>query len=67
MGISPLDFEAMGQKVVYYSEGLPDIDRTQHLISRPSDLDRLHPPDPYKSGRMPWIHKINENFLEATG
>mgnify|MGYP001814521409 FL=1 len=62
-----VEAEAMGQKIVYYPDGLPDIDRTQRLLSRPSDLDRLHPPDPYKSGRMPWIHKINRNFLEATG
>lgn len=62
-----LEAEALGQKIVYYPDGLPDIDRTQHLISHPSDLDRLHPPNPRKSGRMPWIHKINHNFLEATG
>jgi uroporphyrinogen-III decarboxylase len=62
-----VEAEAMGQKIVYYPDGLPDIDRTQRLLSEPSDLDRLHPPDPYKSGRMPWIHKINKNFLEATG
>lgn len=62
-----VEAEALGQKIVYYPDGLPDIDRTQRLLSRPSDLDRLHPPDPYKSGRMPWIHKINRNFLEATG
>ena len=62
-----VEAEALGQKIVYYPDGLPDIDRTQRLLSRPSDLDRLHPPNPYKSGRMPWIHKINRNFLEATG
>ena len=62
-----VEAEAMGQKVVYYPNGLPDIDRTQHLISKPSDLDRLHPPNPYTSGRLPWIHKINNNFLNATG
>jgi len=61
-----VEAEALGQKIVYYPDGLPDIDRTQRLLSRPSDLDRLHPPDPYKSVRMPWIHKINRNFLEAT-
>ncbi len=62
-----VEAEALGQKIVYYPDGLPDIDRTQRLLSRPSDLDRLRPPNPYKSGRMPWIHKINRNFLEATG
>ena len=62
-----VEAEALGQKIVFYSSGLPDIDRTQLLLSQPSDLDRLHPPDPYTSGRMPWIHRVNKNFLEATG
>jgi len=62
-----VEAEALGQKVVYYPDGLPDIDRNQFLLSQPSDLDRLQPPDPYKSGRMPWIQKLNNNFLEMTG
>ena len=62
-----LEAEAMGQKVQFFPAGLPDIERSRPLIRRPSDLDRLHPPDPYKSGRMPWVQKINQNFLEATG
>ena len=62
-----VEAEAMGQKVLYYPDGLPDIDRTRPLIAQPSDLDRLRPPDPYTSGRLPWIHQINRKFLEMTG
>jgi len=62
-----VEAEAMGQKVIYYSEGLPDIDRNQPLIAQPSDLDRLQPPDPYTSGRLPWIQQVNKKFLEKTG
>ena len=62
-----VEAEALGQKVVFYPDELPDIDRTQPLLSQPSDLDRLHPPNPYKSGRMPWIQMLNKNFLEMTG
>jgi uroporphyrinogen-III decarboxylase len=62
-----VEAEALGQKVVFYPVGLPDVDRTQPLMSQPSDLDRLHPPNPYKSGRMPWIQMLNKNFLEMTG
>jgi hypothetical protein len=62
-----VEAEAMGQKVVYYPDSLPDIDRSHHLITKPSDLDHLLPPDPYKSGRLPWIHKLNRNFLDMTG
>ncbi len=62
-----VEAEAMGQKVIYYPDGLPDIDRTRPLIAQPSDLDRLHPPDPYTSGRLPWIQQVNKKFLEMTG
>ncbi len=62
-----VEAEALGQKVMFFPSGLPDVDRTRPLISQPSDLDRLHPPNPDKSGRMPWIQKVNKNFLEMTG
>jgi hypothetical protein len=34
---------------------------------RAADLDRLSPPDPYRSGRMPWVRQFNRIFLEETG
>lgn len=62
-----IEAEALGQKVVYYPDAIPDVDRTRPLISTPADLDRIRPPDPYKSGRMPWILQFNKIFLETTG
>lgn len=62
-----IEAEALGQTVVYHPGGIPDADRNRPLISTPSDLDRISPPDPYKSGRMPWILKVNRNFMEMTG
>jgi len=62
-----IEAEALGQKVTYRENGIPDVDRRQLLIATPADLDRLRPPDPYKSGRMPWVRQINQRFLEATG
>ncbi len=61
-----IEAEALGQKVVYHPRGIPDADRTQPLIQTPSDLDRIQPPDPYKSGRMPWVQQINKYYLELT-
>ena len=40
-----IEAEALGQKVDYDPEGIPDSDRTRPLISKPSDLDRITPPD----------------------
>ena len=62
-----IEAEALGQKVIYHPGSIPDVDRTRPLISTPSDLDRISPPDPYTSGRMPWILQSNKLFLEMTG
>jgi uroporphyrinogen-III decarboxylase len=37
------------------------------LIATPLDLDRIVPPDPYKSGRMPWILQVNKHYLKMGG
>ena len=62
-----IEAEALGQRVVYHPGAIPDVDRTRPLIGTPSDLDRIAPPDPYTSGRMPWILQFNKLFLEMTG
>ncbi|CAB5125612.1 hypothetical protein D3OALGA1CA_2880 [Olavius algarvensis associated proteobacterium Delta 3] len=62
-----IEAEALGQKIVYYPDGIPDADRTCPLIGVPSDLDHLIPSDPYTSGRMPWVLEVNRNYLEITG
>jgi len=62
-----VEAEAMGQPLVYPPEGIPDVDRTRPLIAEPADLDRISPPDPEKSGRLPWIQKVNHYYLEMTG
>ena len=62
-----IEAEALGQRIVYHPDGIPDVDRSKLLIKSPSDLDRIKPPDPYKSGRMPWLLEVNKYYLEMTG
>lgn len=62
-----IEAESLGQKIVYHPGGIPDVDRTRPLIGVPSDLDRLLPPDPYTSGRMPWVLQVNRKFLGIVG
>jgi uroporphyrinogen-III decarboxylase len=62
-----IEAEALGQKVVYHPGGIPDTDRIRPLIGTPPDLDHLSPPNPYRSGRMPWVLQINKNYLEMAG
>ena len=62
-----IEAEALGQKVTYDPEGIPDADRTRPLIGKPSDLDRITPPDPFQAARMPWVLQVNKIFLETMG
>lgn len=62
-----IEAEAMGQKIVYHETGVPDVDRTDPLVKSRSDLDRLAVPDPFRSGRMPWVHRVNRLYLAQTG
>jgi uroporphyrinogen-III decarboxylase len=62
-----VEAEALGQTVVYPPAGIPDVDRTRPLIKTPEDLDRIKAPDPYQSGRMPWVLQINKYYREMTG
>ena len=62
-----VEAEALGQKIIYPERGIPDIDRREMLVAQPADLDRLVPPDPYASGRMPWVLQVNRHYHEMTG
>jgi uroporphyrinogen-III decarboxylase len=62
-----IEAEAMGQKIVYHDDGIPDADRTDPLIKSSADLDKIKAPDPYQSGRMPWVHQVNKICKELTG
>ena len=62
-----IEAEALGQKVIFYSDGIPDVDRNRPLIGTPDDFSLLKPPNPSESGRMPWVLQINQHFKELTG
>ena len=62
-----IEAEALGQKMIYSDDALPDVDRTDPLIKTPSDLARLKPPDPHSSGRMPYVLEANRLYKEMTG
>jgi len=62
-----IEAEAMGQKIVFPPDGIPDVDRTHPLIDSPERLDKIQIPDPYRSGRMPWVHNINKAYIKMIG
>ena len=62
-----VEAEALGQTIQYPPNGLPDVNRSKPLIASPSDLDRITSPDPYTSGRLPWVREINRHYQVLTG
>ncbi len=62
-----IEAEAMGQKTVYPVNSMPDVDRIHPLIKSHSSLGQIQAPDPYTSGRMPWVHQVNKTYIELTG
>jgi uroporphyrinogen-III decarboxylase len=45
-----IEAEALGQRMNWAADRMPDVDRQNPLIRDPSDLDRVRPPDFKKSG-----------------
>ena len=50
-----VEAEALGQRLNWEQDRMPEIDRSQPLIREHSDLDRLRPPDPRRAGRYPFV------------
>jgi uroporphyrinogen-III decarboxylase len=53
-----IEAEALGQRLNWESDRMPDIDRQNPLIREHADLDRLRPPDFKKSSRMPFVLEV---------
>jgi uroporphyrinogen-III decarboxylase len=53
-----IEAEALGQRLTWEPDRMPDIDRSNPLIRQHSDLDRLRPPDFRKKARMPFVLQV---------
>jgi uroporphyrinogen-III decarboxylase len=62
-----IEAEALGQKLVWLDDGMPDVDRTLPLIRDRADLARLRTPDFDSAGRFQQIIRMNALFGELTG
>jgi uroporphyrinogen-III decarboxylase len=62
-----IEAEALGQKLVWFDDGMPDIDRTQPLIRDRGDLARIRTPDFEAAGRFSQVIRMNTLFQELTG
>lgn len=62
-----IEAEALGQRLIYTEGAMPDLDSLNPLIRQKADLDRLVPPRPGESGRMPYVLQMYRLYQEYTG
>lgn len=62
-----IEVEALGQKIIYSDEHMPDVDRTQPLIQDRDDLKKITTPDFDSAGRFPNVFEMNTIFRKLTG
>jgi uroporphyrinogen-III decarboxylase len=62
-----IEAEAMGQPLVWREGAEPWVDWSNPLLRERQDLDRLAPPVPGESGRMPFVIQAYRRFRDLTG
>jgi uroporphyrinogen-III decarboxylase len=62
-----IELDALGQKLIWRGNSEPDVDTSAPLIASPSDLDRLRPPVPGTSGRMPYVLESYRRYMDVMG
>lgn len=62
-----IEAEALGQKVIFSAEHMPDVDRASPLLTEPKDLNKIHTPDFDKAGRFPMVLEVHSLFEKLTG
>jgi uroporphyrinogen-III decarboxylase len=62
-----IESEAIGQRLKYHDEIMPDIDRTHHLIMNKNDLDKIKTPDFERDGRCSFVANVYRTVRKLTG
>lgn len=62
-----VEAEALGGNIAWFDELYPALDNTEVIIANEKDLARIKAPDPFKSGRMPWVLEVLQICKELTG
>jgi 5-methyltetrahydrofolate--homocysteine methyltransferase len=62
-----IEAEALGARLVLFDDMAPAIDNVRPIIESEKDLARLTPPDPGRSGRMPFVFDVLHLVGEYTG
>jgi len=62
-----VEAEALGGKMAWFDDLYPALDNTEVIIANEKDLARAKAPDPFKTGRMPWVLEALQICKELTG
>jgi 5-methyltetrahydrofolate--homocysteine methyltransferase len=62
-----VEAEALGGDMAWFDELYPALDNTRVIIEDEKALARIKAPDPFKSGRMPWVLEALQICKELTG
>lgn len=62
-----IEAEALGQKMVFFENHIPDVDRSSPMITGPDDLDKIRTPDFDTAGRFAKVIEMHEIFVKLTG
>jgi len=62
-----IEAEAVGQKLLFHDDIMPDIDRSQLILASKKDLSKLRTPDFDKAGRCPMIVEVYQLAKKLTG
>ncbi len=62
-----VEAEALGGDMAWFDELYPALDNTTVIIRDEKDLARIKAPDPFKTGRMPWVLEVLQICKELTG
>jgi uroporphyrinogen-III decarboxylase len=62
-----IEAEALGQKILYSDNGIPDIDRSQPLIRDKDDLKKIKTPNFESDGRFANVIEMHRIFRKLTG
>lgn len=62
-----IEAEALGQKIIFSDEHMPDVDRGSPIIIDQDDLKKIKTPDFDSDGRFPHIIEMQSIFKKQTG
>ena len=62
-----VEAEALGGDMAWFDELYPALDNTRPLITNEMELAKIKAPDPFKTGRMPWVLDVLQLCQELTG